>query len=313
MPKSSPIVYLLAILCTSIALPAQAGVQRAFVASYGLNSNTTFSCDVTHPCRQFIAAVTVVNPGGEVVAIDTAAYGTVTLTQSISLTAAPGSYAGITAFPGATGVTIATPGVNVVLRGLTINGQGGDYGIKMTTGTKLSIENCVISNFNDGVGGIRSGIFVDTAAAVNVVDTLVRDNSAGIELKGGALAIIANSKFLGNVDVGILSLSTAGMNSGADVSDTVVAGGGDGVVANSGTSGSSKISIIHSTISQNTGNGIATSGTAGTASITLGYSKVTGNAHGFIQGTGGTLNSQGNNMIINNGTNTGVLTPLTSM
>lgn len=312
MLRNSKPVYLLVILFNLMVIPAQAGVQRAFVASNGLNSNTSFNCDVAHPSRQFLAAVTVVNPGGEVVALDTAAYGAVTLTKSVTLTAAPGAYAGITAFPGATGVTIATPGVNVVLRGLTINGQGGDYGIKMTAGNKLSIENCVISNFS---GAGQYGVSVNTATIVmvHVVDTIVRDNDTGILLQGGVFADISGSKFNGNSFTGIGVLSGAGQFAFALISDTVVAGtanssgAGTGILAYSETTGSSLISVIRSTIANNN-YGISAYATAGIASISLGYSMMAGNQHGFYQ-SGGTLYSQSNNNIMNNGSNTGVLTP----
>ena len=305
MLKKSPVIYLLAVMCAMIALPAQSAVQRAFVASYGLNSNTSFNCDVAHPCRQFLAAVTVVNPDGEVVALDTAAYGAVTLTQSISLTAAPGAYAGITVFPGSNGVTIATPGVNVVLRGLTINGQGGTNGILMTAGAKLSIENCVISNFNTGG---QHGVFVNTAATVRMVNTLIRDSDVGIEFQGGATADISGSKFLGNISNGIFANSTNSTTTTVAISDTVVTGGGVGIEAFS-TAGNSRINMIRSAVT-NTTEGIAASASGGAASVTLSDSMVTGNTTGYFQSSGGTLRSLVNNIITDNGPNTGVLTTL---
>ena len=94
MLRNSPALCLLVLLCATIANPANALVQRAFVASYGSNSNVASNCPVNLPCRTFDSAVTVVATDGEVVALDTAPYGTVTLTRSISLTAAPGAYAG---------------------------------------------------------------------------------------------------------------------------------------------------------------------------------------------------------------------------
>lgn len=305
MLRNSPAVYLLAILSAIIVNPAQAGVQRAFVASYGLNSNTSFNCDVTHPCRQFLAAVTVVNPDGEVVALDTAAYGSVTLTQSITLTGAPGAYAGISVFPSAIGVTIATPGVNVVLRGLSINGQGGNYGISMTAGTKLSIENCVISNFN---AVNQYGVFVNTAATVRMVNTLVRDNDTGIAFQAGATADISGTKFLGNGN-GVLAQSTASTITTVTISDTVVTGGGTGIEAFSGTSGSTRINMVRTTVT-NTTEGIVASATSGAASVTFSDSMVTGNTTGYFKGSGGTLTSLVNNTIADNGSNTGPLATL---
>ncbi len=282
-------------------------VQRAFVASNGLDTNITFNCDITHPCRTFYTAVAVANADGEVVAANSAAYGPVTLTRSISLTAGPGVYAGMSVFPGATGVTIATPGVNVVLRGLTINGQGGTTGVLMSAGAKLSIENCVISNFN---GTLQIGVYVPTAATVRIVDTLVRDSAIGMLFLGGAMVDISKSKFLGN-DSGILVQSAAGITSTIAISNSVIAGGGTGIEVSSSTSGNAQINIVRSAVTNNTVKGIVASASAGTASVTLNKSLVAGNAIGFYKGTGGTLNSLGNNTITDNGSNTGVLTSVT--
>lgn len=244
----------------------------------------------------------MVKADGEVVAVNSAGYGPVTLTRSISLVAAPGIYAG------ATGVTIATPGVNVVLRGLTINSQGGNWGVVMSAGAKLSIENCVISNFK---GSLKAGVFVYTAATVRVVDTIVRDNEIGMQFLGGATANISKSKLFGN-KTGILVQSAAGMTSPVAVSNSVIAGGGTGINVLSTTSGNAQINVVRSTVTNNTVKGIVASATAGTASVTLNKSLLAGNAIGFIKGTGGTLSSLGNNTITDNGSNTGTLTVITS-
>ncbi|RFC39540.1 MAG: Right handed beta helix region [Candidatus Nitrotoga sp. CP45] len=300
MLRNSPALCLLVLLCATIANPANALVQRAFVASYGSNSNVASNCPVNLPCRTFDSAVTVVATDGEVVALDTAPYGTVTLTRSISLTAAPGAYAGMSVFPGATGITIASPGVNIVLRGLTINGQGGTAGVSMTAGSKLSIENCVISNFN---GSNQSGVLVDTAATVRIVDTLVRDNDFGIEFRGGATADISGSKFLGNSNVAIYAHSINSTTTTVAISDTVVTGGGTGIEALS-TSGNSRITMVRTTITNAT-EGIAASASGGTATLTLSDSMLTGNAIGYVKGSGGTITSLVNNIITDNTSNTG--------
>ena len=309
MFKKAPAVYLIAALCTIVVTPGQAAVQRAYVASYGLNSNTSFDCDVAHPCRQFLAAVTVVNPDGEVVALDTAAYGAVTLTQSISLTAAPGAYAGITAFPGANGVTIATPGVNVVLRGLTINSQGGNAGISMTSGTKLSIENCVIANFSIISSPVNQyGVLVQTPATVRIVNTLIRDNDIGIQIQDGATANISGSKFLGNSTYGIVAYNYInGTTTTAAVSDTLVSqGGGVGIYAivDSASTAIARAEIVRSIVS-NYNEGVRAESQNGTASVSIRKSMVTGSSiYGLGQiGAGATMTSYGNNTLSNNSSN----------
>lgn len=301
MLRNSPALYLLTILCAMIATPAQA-VQRAFVASNGLNSNTAFNCDATHPCRWFYKAISIVGENGEIIALDTGTYGVITLTKSITLSAAPGALADITAYSNApAGVTIATPGVNVVLRGLTFNGQGAAAGILMTDGAMLSIENCVISNFS---GAGQHGVLVNATAAVRMVDTLVRDNDTGIQLQGGAITNISSSKFLGNNNTAIFATSTSIPYTGVVISDAVVSAGGTGIKATSSGTGDSRINMIRTSVTNNL-KGIASSASAGNASVTLSDSMVTGNVIGYEKGAGGSLISMQNNTITDNGSNTG--------
>lgn len=314
MLRNSTTVYLFAVLCTLMVTPAQAR-QRSFVASYGDDTNI---CDTFFPCRTFAKAVTVTDPNGEVVALDSAEYGAVTLTQSISLTVAPGFYAGISVFPSGTsaktaGVTIATAGVNIVLRGLTIIDQSGDYGILITadaTGAKLSIENCVISNFFIDIQDRQYGILVETAAAVRMVNTIVRDNDIGIGLSAGATANISGSKFLSNSGASIFAHNaTANTTTSAAVSDTVVMGvvtpNNLGIFARADVAlATAKIEIIRTVIS-NTETGVQSQSQVGTASVSIRKSMVTGSSQcGLAQVFGGaTLVSYGNNTLSDNGTN----------
>jgi hypothetical protein len=62
------------LLCASPLFAA----QRTFVASYGLDTNP---CTHDQPCRAFTAALAVTSAGGEVVALDSAGYGTATIAQ----------------------------------------------------------------------------------------------------------------------------------------------------------------------------------------------------------------------------------------
>ncbi|RFC36359.1 MAG: hypothetical protein DID90_2727553955 [Candidatus Nitrotoga sp. LAW] len=309
-----PVVYLIAVLCTILVNTAQAG-QRAFVASNGNDAN---SCIPLSPCRSFAKAVTVVDPNGEVVVLDSAGYGSVTLTQSISLTAAPGVYAGITVFPGTNGVTIATPGVSVVLRGLTINSQDGDAGILMTAGAngaKLSIENCVISNFSIITSSVNQyGVLIQAAATVRMVNTLIRDNDIGIQLQAGATADISKSKFFGNSTYGIVAYNYInGTTTTAAVSDTIVSqGGGVGIFAivDSASSAIARAEIVRSVVS-NYNEGIRTESQNGSASVSIRKSMVTGSSnYGLGQfGIGATMTSYGNNTLSNNSSNLlGILT-----
>ena len=143
------------VLLASIALAvsvlsstgAMASAQRTFVASYGLPANTAFNCSITKPCRAFGEAISVTDDKGEVIVLDSAGYGPVTITKSVSVIAPAGIYGGISVFSG-DGVTVNAPGANVVLRGLTITGQGGQRGILLQAAARVRIENCVISGMS---------------------------------------------------------------------------------------------------------------------------------------------------------------------
>ena len=127
--------------------------QRTFVASNGVDTKL---CSLTAPCRDFTRAITQTSASGEVVVLDSAGYGAVTIKQSVSIIASPGIYAGISVF-GGDGVTVNAPGAIVVLRGLSINGQGGNNGISLQAAARVRVENCVVSAMH--VAGIS-----DTAA-----------------------------------------------------------------------------------------------------------------------------------------------------
>src|SRR5215472_13062063 len=66
-----------------VALSASAQPFRTFVSGNGSDSNP--SCAVTAPCRTFAQALSVVAPGGEVIALDTAGFGAnVTISHAVS-------------------------------------------------------------------------------------------------------------------------------------------------------------------------------------------------------------------------------------
>jgi hypothetical protein len=161
-------------------------VGRTFVKSTGSDSNTASNCGPTTPCRSFAAALTVTDSGGEVVVLDSAGYGPtpINITQSVSITAPDGVYAGIAVGTG-DGVLINGTGIAVSLQGLRINGTGGANGINFAAGSKLHIRNCIVSNMT------TNGIQV-TAASANVFidDVEVRDNGqSGILLSGAMTAV----------------------------------------------------------------------------------------------------------------------------
>src|SRR5258708_36455893 len=146
---------------------ADAPAQRTFVAPPGSDANT---CPLPQPCRNFAAAVAQTNANGEVIVLDSAGYGAIPLiSQSIAIIAPAGIYAGMSVFSG-DGITINGSGIQVVLRGLTINGQGGATGITITDAGTVHVESCVIANM--ATYGINQ-----LAGTLYVKDTIVRNNT----------------------------------------------------------------------------------------------------------------------------------------
>jgi hypothetical protein len=305
MQASLKALSALAVVAATITLPAQA-VQRTFVASFGNDANTATSCGFANPCRGFTAAQGVTDPNGEIVALDAAGYGTITITKSITLTANPGFYAGIAASSG-NAVTIATAGVNVILRGLNINSLGAARGVSMTDGSSLTIENCVISNFN--LNNTSAGVLVSAPARLKVVDSLIRGNFNGISLDNGADAAIANVKLLGNTGTSVFLFGQPNATiTKAVVSDSIITGPYVGVYGSASGTATVRISVTRSTVSGHL-YGVA-SESAGTT-ITLSNSMVIGNTTGLFQQGATSFRSLGNNTVDQNTINVdGTVTPI---
>ena len=297
-----------ALSCT----PASADPQ-AFVASSGSDGNVRRGCPDDRPCRTFAAAIGVVNSGGEIIAVDPADYGPVTITKSVTIVG--NGYAGIVVPAGAPAIVIATPDIDVVLRGLNINGASsfGPVGISMTGGRSLSVENCVIS-------GAVTGVDVNTAARVRIVNGVLRNTNTGVRIAGGASGEVAGAQFFRNQSAGLWVDANNAATTRVSVSDSVAGDGliGFGVYA-SDAGGVGRLSVIRSTAANNTYGFSSTSG-PGSAIITVGSSMASGNTYGFAQIPGvvgvtlSTFESLGDNSVRQNVNNTnGIITPVPSI
>lgn len=214
-------VYALASISFAVftlsAPDAAAVAQRTFVASYGSPANSAFNCSIANPCRAFSDAMSVTSVNGEVIVLDSAGYGAVTITQSVSIIAPPGIYGGISVFSG-TGITVNGSNIKVVLRGLTINGQGGLSGIAFTQGAKLTIEDCEIANM-PGTGILAHA----TNGIVTVKNTVIRDNGGyGVSAASGPRVTVANSVLANNGLAGIFAGASAGFVTDVMVTRSII-------------------------------------------------------------------------------------------
>jgi hypothetical protein len=288
-------------------------VPQTFVQSDGSDGNTRHNCTVAKPCRTFAAALTVTDDGGQIVARDSEDYGVVTITKSVSLIGTPGASI-IVASPTGIGVNIPTAGVDVVLRGLNIDGTGdGMIGVSMKAGHSLAIEDCVISNF------VSQGLLVTAPASVKVVDSILRGNANGARIQGGAMADVVRSRFMRNGGSGLLVLADSAGTTSASVSESTASGNLAGFeVSADNPSAVGRMVVTHSTASHNGQAGFLSSASFGNAVMSVGYSTAARNVIGFAHfpGVGGiaSLETLGNNIVRQNDTATvGLITPVPPM
>jgi hypothetical protein len=164
--------------------------QRSFVESTGVDTNP---CTLTSPCRSFNAAIAQTNPGGEVVILDTAGYGPMTIAKSIKIIGPTGVYGGISVLGGAggitTGIVINAGDTDVVtLRGLDVAGVPGAaplplYGIDVQNVGTLHIEKSSISNFTQDASACIRAVSAK-AQQIFVDDSFLRECRTGIAVNG---------------------------------------------------------------------------------------------------------------------------------
>ena len=261
---------------------ASAQLVRTFVASTGNDANP---CSRTAPCRTLQAAFNAASSGGEVVALDSAGFGSnLVINKPISIIGPPGVYAGLTVFSG-DGIGInSSPSDTVILRGLTIINQGSTgNGIVFNTGGKLQIEDCVVNGFQaDGIKFVGPG-------QLFIKDTISRNNggTAGIEISGSASVSIDLVTLEGN-PIGIFLASGAT----ATIRNSVASGNNTAMEASS-----AELNIENCLIANNPTTGVL-SGPG--ATIRVAGSTVTDNGTGFFQFSTGVLLSRGNNTLQGN-------------
>jgi hypothetical protein len=267
--------------------------QRTFVSTTGSDSN---ACSITLPCRGFAKAITVTDAGGELVVLDSGGYGAVTVDKNVTILSPAGVYAGISVFAAQDGVTVTAPATKVVLRGLTINGQGGNNGIKVLAG-EVHAENVVISNM------AQAGIAVSGGSAVRISGTVSRSNADGLRVAPGAGSVsvlVRDSEFSGNATSGIgVSPVGAGLAALVTIERASVTKNGVGISVGPGGGGSATVVVTQSVTSENTGAGVSSGGSGGTVYVR--ESAVTRNGVGLFQGGSSVLNACGSNLLVANG------------
>jgi hypothetical protein len=152
-----------------------AGATRTFVSATGSDSNP---CSFGQPCRSLVVAYAATVAGGEIVALDAAGYGSLTITGPISIVGAepisvtvPNSTTGITVSAGASDI--------IILKNFHINGGGtanANTGIQLTSG-RLVLQNSTLKLLGTGLALVSS-------TKSDVMSTDIIGNNVGILTSG---------------------------------------------------------------------------------------------------------------------------------
>jgi hypothetical protein len=163
------------------------------------------------PVRQISTAVGLAPAHDTVLVLDGGDYSPFSINKSLTVEA-DGVHAQVTAPAapfGGRAVSISTSaGDVVVLRGLALRGAGATTGIAYSGPGKLRVERCTISHFLTTPEGFGGKAIEASGDVLTVLDTVIRDNSAGIECLGDALrAVIERCRIEGDREVNSVGLS----------------------------------------------------------------------------------------------------------
>lgn len=282
-------------LTLMLAAVAQALPLRTFVATTGNDAN---DCTFNTPCRTFAGAVAKTEPGGEITALDSGNYAVVNVDRALTLQAAPGVHAAL-GDNSATPITInAAASDVVVLRNLFVSRVGRTpRGIVFTAGGMLHIENCIVTGFPTGIAFGGGGCTAGSCPKLFVKDTIVRNNSTGINVVG-AVASLDHCRIESNstgIHVGgpselwvrdsvIVSSQVVGLRADAGASVKIencsVLGNGTGIQGIQNPDGSLSSIYVSTTLISANGTGIT-----GGLTISFGNNRLGGNGvnGGFVQ------------------------------
>ena len=262
------------LLFTLVSLPAglHAQLPKIFVASFGNDANDGSR---NAPKRNFQAAHDAVATGGEIVALDTAGYGKLSITKSVDITVPPGVNGFVTVSGNLDGVTIATGAGGVVsLRGLIVEGggtAGSSSGILATSVGTLTVEDCTVRNFSEGIY-----VNSNTAAQVSLFNTAVRNCAYGLDMENnGAITVVASA-----TGCRVEKCSTAGV-----------------LALTNGSGGAVDFSLDGCTVR---GNNEGVDATNPSAVLRASNCTITGNTTGVVASNGGQALSRANNTLEKN-------------
>jgi hypothetical protein len=292
-----------ALIAVLLADVGSAVVPRAFVSTTGIDTNP---CSAAQPCRSFNQALTVVEPGGEIIVQDSGGYSTgFTITQSVTIDA--GGFDASVINTSANDLCTISAGASdtVVLRGISFHGANLSVkGINVTQVGSLYIEHCSISGFGGFTG---AGINVKNGGNIFVTDTDVRKCDDGLlaytGTGGAALNLVAHDSRFSECSNSAVQIGGNG-SGGATGSliNCTAAVSGIGFWAISDASPGVRLTLVNCRAIANTNTGVTAVGSPGIATIRMTNCVVTENPTGVDALIGGVIigTSPGTNLIAGN-------------
>jgi hypothetical protein len=264
------------VLALGVASSPALAANRTFVSGLGTDTGT---CAITAPCRTFAYALTQTAASGEIIVLTSGGYGSVTITQAVSIINTS-NFAGVTVASG-NGITV-TAGANdvVVLRGITVDGGGtGANGIVFNSGGSLTIDQCNLMNF---VGSVTAGNGI-----------LMQPSS------GSHNIVITNTAVSNNAAAGVIYFPQSSTATTGIVMDRVSANyNGDGIlIQDGGSSGAAMVGISNSISSFNSSTGFYFA----KVTASLDASNATNNGSDGVFAGGGSTLALGRSVLMNNG------------
>jgi len=279
------------------ASAANAQATRTWVSGVGDDANP---CSRTAPCKTFAGAISKTATGGEISCLDPAGFGTVNITNSITIDCV-GTNGGVLS-ANTNGVIVNGAAAIVTLRHLNINGAATTTGngIRILQAGAVNIDQVVIENFGGTVSNGK-GISIETStsnARVTVQNSWINNtNNFAIHSNptaGNVILIVDNTQITrgGTTGIQIRQLTSASINR------TSVSNSPAGTAAITLELSSVGANISNSFLANN-GIGIF-NGNGGSPTTFLYGTVITGNTDQGLQINSGTITSLGNNMIRGN-------------
>jgi hypothetical protein len=269
---------------------AHAQATRTWVSGVGDDANP---CSRTAPCKTFAGAISKTAAGGFINVLDSAGYGALTITKSITVDG-EGAHAGVLA-AGTQGFIINGAGIKVTLRNLAIESPTaggpstpGTTGINVVNAAEVHIENCWIGrfsshaiNFNPSSGAegfindvtaISNGgsaVSVGNNARVSINRLNAYTNDAGVFVRGNSIATVRDSTAVGgSVGFGANTVASAILN----LENVTTTHNANGILVAAGAT----VRVSNSMIVSNVTNGLNNGG-GGSVIISHSGNTLTGN------------------------------------